>query len=93
MRTPDEEVGSGPCTLHMAVCVVLDSREVTCEDCTKRALLQIVANFGATPFKGDLDKIMASASYKLDQQIQHSQIPTNRLVDLSPCNVLTQQSR
>ena len=43
---------------------------------------QIVANFGSTPFKGDLDKIMASASHTLEQQILNSQIPSNKQVSL-----------
>ena len=42
--------------------------------------MQIIANFGATPFKGDLDKIMVTASHRLEEQILNSQIPQNKQV-------------
>ena len=39
---------------------------------------QILANFGATPFKGDLDAIMADASRRIEQQIAQRITPSGR---------------
>jgi hypothetical protein len=48
-------------------------------------MLQIVANFGATPFKGDVDSIMASASLSVEQRISSSVIPADKKVGCTIC--------
>jgi hypothetical protein len=44
--------------------------------------VQIVANFGASPFKGDVDSIMAAASQNVELQISSSVIPSDKKVIL-----------
>ena len=48
-------------------------------------MVQIVANFGATAFKGDVDSIMASASLSVEQRIYSSVIPADKKVGWTLC--------
>ena len=40
--------------------------------------MQILANFGGTPFRGDLGAIMADASRRIEQEIAQGIIPSGR---------------